>query len=598
MTSVSDLEHICGISCRLSTHPLFKAELKRYYEDFHVKEVSLQGELATPTHLLSRNEVQSQLKSDKEVVAEPTDWSTVDLTPLAELLDVSEAERVRTAFSQGEASVLLSEISDKTRRTAVHQLVKASLSFLFTDTVEDGDRKFIRVWTRSSYQTAQKEERKFVATSGGKKRKFEDPKQAAVRFADPWPADRPEFLRFVLHKENRDTAECLGLLARCARKFPKIFCAAGLKDRRGVTSQFVTAQKISREQLQRVVLHPDWDGRSVKISDFSYVAESLRPGMLSGNLFQVVLRGVEHLDHVETAIGNLKATGFLNFFGLQRFGTGNFRTHEIGAPMLNKDWEQVCRKLLGEKFPITAEDASREIEKIWKLDRKLQSVLRTESEILRSLAEEPGNFQVAVNSAIKQKSLYFHALQSFLFNRALSHRIQVHGKNVVVGDLVKIEDDVVFVDETNINNYRLTDVVLPLPGGAIPFYPMNGCDRKFFQSLLDELDVQLETVESQLPGAYRKIAEIPGDLEYRVVEGPEAAKIRLIESDIGKFLPPSDREEPVEKSFDGKPAIVLSCRLPSSAYLTMAVREIAVETSSHKLQQVAAAEPEADVEEL
>jgi hypothetical protein len=45
-----------------------------------------------------------------------------------------------------------------------------------------------------------------------------------------------------------------------------------------------------------------------------------------------------------------------------------------------------------------------EIERIRKLDRNVQRVLRIKTEILLSLKEEPVNFQVTVNKATKQKS--------------------------------------------------------------------------------------------------------------------------------------------------------------------------------------------------
>jgi tRNA pseudouridine13 synthase len=34
-------------------------------------------------------------------------------------------------------------------------------------------------------------------------------------------------------------------------------------------------------------------------------------------------------------VENLKKNGFLNYFGMQRFGTYNIRTHEIGIENLN-----------------------------------------------------------------------------------------------------------------------------------------------------------------------------------------------------------------------------------------------------------------------
>jgi tRNA(Glu) U13 pseudouridine synthase TruD len=39
--------------------------------------------------------------------------------------------------------------------------------------------------------------------------------------------------------------------------------------------------------------------------------------------------------------------GFLNYFGLQRFGTHNTGTHSIGEAILRREWEEAVDRLLG-----------------------------------------------------------------------------------------------------------------------------------------------------------------------------------------------------------------------------------------------------------
>ena len=38
---------------------------------------------------------------------------------------------------------------------------------------------------------------------------------------------------------------------------------------------------------------------------------------------------------------SLKENGFLNYFGLQRFGTSIVKTSEIGAALIKEEWEKV-----------------------------------------------------------------------------------------------------------------------------------------------------------------------------------------------------------------------------------------------------------------
>ncbi len=68
---------------------------------------------------------------------------------------------------------------------------------------------------------------------------------------------------------------------------------SGTKDKRGVTSQFVTAYKISPQRL--AALNPRL--RGVKLGNFEYVDTELRLGMLSGNMFKVGARDSRVVKH-------------------------------------------------------------------------------------------------------------------------------------------------------------------------------------------------------------------------------------------------------------------------------------------------------------
>lgn len=143
----------------------------------------------------------------------------------------------------------------------------------------------------------------------------------------------------------------------------------------------------------------------VLLGNFSYVTEPLKLGALSGNRFGIVLRNVaipkasspsaqegererESADHGETVANDLtdddrdgrskdssgttdvsnleaeaetlvklietinrrcsrvKEQGFINYFGLQRFGTGGAPTSDVGMAMLKEDWEGAVRLVM------------------------------------------------------------------------------------------------------------------------------------------------------------------------------------------------------------------------------------------------------------
>lgn len=61
-----------------------------------------------------------------------------------------------------------------------------------------------------------------------------------------WPAGRGNFLKFVLHKENRDTNDALGTIAHRLHMKSSSFHCAGMKDRRAVSTQWITVFKYVR----------------------------------------------------------------------------------------------------------------------------------------------------------------------------------------------------------------------------------------------------------------------------------------------------------------------------------------------------------------
>lgn len=154
------------------------------------------------------------------------------------------------------------------------------------------------------------------------------------------------------------------------------FDFAGTKDRRGCTTQFVTAYRLEQDRLLQTILSRDWPA-GMTVEPVAYVAKKLRLGDLSGNRFSVLVRGVEEgvLKHggsetlrpeetppgfcTVSAAGRalfaqckntfkaLSDTGFVNYFGLQRFGTKNIRTYELGVALLQKDWEKTAYLILG-----------------------------------------------------------------------------------------------------------------------------------------------------------------------------------------------------------------------------------------------------------
>lgn len=55
---------------------------------------------------------------------------------------------------------------------------------------------------------------------------------------------------------------------------------------------------------------------------------------------------------IKRNVKNVKDNGFINYFGMQRFGSYNIHTHEIGRECLLQNWRGVLQKILGQHAEI------------------------------------------------------------------------------------------------------------------------------------------------------------------------------------------------------------------------------------------------------
>lgn len=147
-----------------------------------------------------------------------------------------------------------------------------------------------------------------------------------------WKRRGGDYCHFILHKVNMDTMDALNRLAIRLRKKTDSFSYAGTKDRRAYTSQWVSLKKID----PRVILKASETIRGAYVGNFKYAKNNLKLGMLCGNQFKIALRNVcGTTEEIEKAMISLRDNGFINYYGLQRFGTiAAIPTHEIGKRLL------------------------------------------------------------------------------------------------------------------------------------------------------------------------------------------------------------------------------------------------------------------------
>lgn len=434
------------------------------------------------------------------------------------------------------------------------------------------------------------------------------PKQAAARGGVQRPA-KPgwkelggDYLHFTLYKENKDTMESISWLSRQLNMQPKAFQFAGTKDRRGVTVQRVSVYRVFADRLYTA----SRSLRSAYTGDYVYQPTQLQLGDLTGNEFVITLRDC-HFESAETAAGivsraadSLSTRGFLNYYGLQRFGTFGVSTDQIGKAMLEGDYQKAVQHILhydAESLSVEAADAIARDDRLRAqsiqifdetkdASQALQIMPRkfaAESNIIRHLSKQANDYQGALCAIARNlRLMYVHAYQSRVWNAVLTQRWRRHGDTIVEGDLVLLHEhdqahvtgtdavdadgDIIVVpasddraalaeerfvraraltkDEAESGKYNIFDIVLPTPGFDV-LYPSNElamCYTDFMRAeeghALDPQDMRRSWKDISLSGSYRKILARPRKPVQVTVQTYQDDDQQFVQTDMERLAQP------------------------------------------------------------
>ena len=657
-------EALVGIECNANSAEGFRAILKERYTDFVVNEIDQNGQVVHLTTLdasiddeIDEMEQQKRQKfaspaveraegdkpEQRNVSSEPT--PTPNVTPAPEIVSAEtnallnekieaavieftklagaeEAARLKTFLeqpgvlspapegSEAPSALVLGSSNDKAYRTSLHVFFNSHFQ-LTTDSVEPAAGGEGSVVTKKDSKKphlcirVHPKHAKRNKGGGDKKRGRGDGGNDNWKGHKRWPVDLPQYLEFTLCKENKETQDAMGVISRILHTKPRDFGFAGTKDRRGVTSQRMTLHKVRASRLAKLKLF------QMKVGNFKYVDRELGLGDLKGNLFTLTLRGVEGgtEDTVTRAVNELKLSGVINYFGLQRFGTHAIGTHEIGAALLRGAWAEVHDLILrprdGDNEDAAAARAIyKETGDAAAALKRMPRYCNAERGLLEALGRCGKNDLVNPLSGIPRttRKMYVHAYQSYMWNKAASERVRRHGlSRPVAGDLIVDESMLQYAGEDDgdifsrvrevtakeaaSGAFKITDVVLPLPGSRVIY---SESLKSLYEEICKKDGVQLtgfaHTVKEYsfgfLPGAYRKLVIKPDKIEYSFARYSDP-KTDLTATDLMRVEAGDDSVQASGEDKDGKfLALRLSFALPTSSYATMVIRELMKSTSS------------------
>lgn len=569
--STSDNESLGGVTevdvgitefiCHANSDVRIRGTLKQRYTDFLVNEIDVDGNVV---HLTDVGFKPKELTDEEKAILAEQERKLKEREITLDI-EEEEKEKLKEFFSDDEVTEIVSllkdnkktvEISkkfeDKAIRTKIHQLIRE----VFNGKVESVTT------TNNTFIFG------FNANKGRKRKNTKVTNNIEHNLGEI-----KNFLHFSLYKENKETMEVASILSKFLKTQIKNIKYAGTKDRRGVTVQRMSIERFSVErvtQLNKAL-------KGCKLGCFKYDDNAIKLGDLKGNEFIITIKDVESVDpklSVEEAItpilNSLKDVGFINYYGMQRFGTFSVSTHEIGKEILQGNWKNAGELILSEqKIVIPGSIESRKIWKetkdaklaIKKMPRKcnaeysiLSRLEKSEKDSKTGEFSDNAYFNAIMGIPRNLRIMYGHSYQSYIWNLVASKRIQLYGLEVVEGDLVlcnneknsneyneelnkKIidneDDDEIIQDikelpglrarpitkeEIESKKFNIYDVVLPTPGFDV-IYPTNEKLREVYVEImkkdnLDPFNMTRKVREFSLSGSYRNLIAKINHLEY------------------------------------------------------------------------------------
>ncbi|WP_202320091.1 tRNA pseudouridine(13) synthase TruD [Archaeoglobus neptunius] len=274
-----------------------------------------------------------------------------------------------------------------------------------------------------------------TAGMGGKIK--EDPDDFYVEeIADLKLSEDGDYLILKVKKRNWDTLNFARVLSNALGISQKRVSFAGTKDKRALTVQYYAVKGVKKEDVERIVI------KDAGIEVVGYSRRRLQLGDLLGNIFRVRVQGCGDGDIFQKTKEELEEKGTPNFFGLQRFGSVRYITHEVGKLILQGNYREAFWVYVAKPFKGENEEIQKIRRELWETRdpryglKELPRYLRYERVLLQKLREGKTEEGALLSLPKNLKMMFVHAYQSYIFNKLLSERLRSFGslKEVTEGD--------------------------------------------------------------------------------------------------------------------------------------------------------------------
>ena len=364
------------------------------------------------------------------------------------------------------------------------------------------------------------------------------------------PAGEHRVYRVTKRKHTSlEAARVLGDLAGVA---PGQVAMAGLKDRQGVTRQYMSIPRGKPVQLHDPHL---------TIEPIGFALGELQSADSIGNLFKIVVRDLDEREEarMRAALPGVREHGLPNYFDEQRFGNLRHNQGWIALDLVHGRIEVALKRLL--TAVSDHDDAGSKAFKSalyrhwgdWRACRDVAGKFGAHHSLFEHLRRDEHDFAGAFRHlASRLRLIHLYAFQSHLWNRALAlhlERATAPGERFTVAGR---EGKLVF-PEGALPLPAAWEGLLPLPGDHLAGVELAD-QRALFAEVLGTLGLAEGTFA---------IEGVPG---FQLKPEPRAALVRPAHLRLRPAEP--DPENP------GRRSARLSFQLPRGAYATLVVRRL------------------------
>lgn len=302
----------------------------------------------------------------------------------------------------------------------------------------------------------------------------------------------------------------------------------------------------------------------------------------------------------------VRKDGFVNYFGMQRFGNQPVPTWEIGHAILQKDYYRAAGLILMPRKNDSKEaQAAREIlieeGDIDKAIKALPRYMHVERALLHALNELGTHQPLSALLRIPRnmRLMYVHSFQSYIWNHMASYRLRhFDAQKPVEGDVVYEKDPekdpeanredrelppVKILTAADVDNYTIFDVVLPTPGTdvVLPEH-LKGEYLRIMEAMnVDLMNTRKHNFpEAVVTGMYRKLLCRPADMVSELVhydhptQDLSDAESKFTRGNSTTQTSQDSAESKTAEHSDQFVAVKIRFTLPTSSYATVALREL------------------------